>query len=95
MVDTDELAALATDLESFRVERKASFESVESDVEEAICAFANDLPGTGLPGYVLLGVTDRTGEPCACSTSFSATGSASPWREALARALLVRAGLSA
>ncbi len=63
MVDTDELAALATDLESFRVERKASFKGVKSDVEEAICAFANDLPGKGLPGYVLLGVSDRTGEP--------------------------------
>jgi len=63
MLDPQDLAALATDLESFRVERKASFKSVKSDVEEAICAFANDLPGTGQPGYVLIGVTDKTGEP--------------------------------
>ena len=63
MIDGEELAALAADLESFRVERKAAFKSVKSDVEAAICAFANDLPGTGLPGYVLLGVTDKTGEP--------------------------------
>jgi ATP-dependent DNA helicase RecG len=69
MIDGEELAALAADLESFRVERKASFKSVKSDVEEAICAFANDLPGTGLPGYVLLGVTDRTGEPAGLAVS--------------------------
>jgi ATP-dependent DNA helicase RecG len=63
MVDTEGLAALAADLESVQVERKASFKGVKSDIEEAICAFANDLPGTGRPGYVLLGVTDKTGRP--------------------------------
>lgn len=63
MIDGDDLAALAADLESFRVERKESFKPVKSAVEEAICAFANDLPGSGLPGYVLIGVTDKTGEP--------------------------------
>lgn len=63
MLDPEELAALAADLESYRVERKAAFKSVKSDVEEAICAFANDLPGNGKPGYVLIGVTDKTGEP--------------------------------
>lgn len=63
MLDSEALAALATDLESFRVERKESFKSVKGAVEEAICAFANDLPGAAKPGYVLLGVSDKTGEP--------------------------------
>lgn len=63
MLDPEQLAALAADLESFRVERKESFKPVKSAVEEAICAFANDLPGNGKPGYVLVGVTDKTGEP--------------------------------
>lgn len=63
MLDPEQLAALAADLESFRVERKESFKPVKSAIEEAICAFANDLPGSGQPGYVLVGVTDKTGEP--------------------------------
>jgi len=63
MLDPEDLAALAADLESFRIERKAFFKPAKEDVQEAICAFANDLPGTGLPGYVLLGVTDKTGKP--------------------------------
>src|SRR5690606_28937939 len=53
----EELETLAADFESFRVERKASLSS-KSKIEEAICAFANDLPGSGLPGYVLVGVAD-------------------------------------
>lgn len=63
MLSEDEIAQLAGDLESFRVERKESFKSVKSAVEEAICALSNDLPGTGQPGVVLLGVSDRTGRP--------------------------------
>jgi len=57
MLTFDELKALATDLESHRVERKRSL-SEPDRVREAICAFANDLPGTGRPGYVLVGVED-------------------------------------
>lgn len=63
MLSDEDLRRLATDLESFRVERKEAFKSVKSAVEEAICAFANDLPGTGEPGVILIGVTDRTGQP--------------------------------
>lgn len=62
MLTEDEIAALAGDLESAQVERKAAFKPVKSDIEEAICAFANDLPGAGR-GVLLIGVTDKTGQP--------------------------------
>lgn len=58
MLSPDEIVAIATDLESARVERKASFKAVKGDVEEAICAFANDLAGSGQSSYLLLGVHD-------------------------------------
>lgn len=63
MLDTQEIARLAGSLESFHVERTASFKPAKSDIEEAICAFANDLPGAGQSGIILIGVTDRTGQP--------------------------------
>jgi len=63
MLDTQEIARLAGSLESFHVERKASFKPAKSDIEEEICAFANDLPGAGQSGIILIGVTDRTGQP--------------------------------
>lgn len=62
MFDETELDAFARDLESDRVERKAAL-SDKSKVEEAICAFANDLPNHGLPGVLLIGVEDKTGAP--------------------------------
>ena len=52
-----ELCALAGDLESTNVERTISV-SKESKFGEAVCAFANDMPGTGKPGYLLIGVGD-------------------------------------
>ncbi|MCC7176556.1 MAG: putative DNA binding domain-containing protein [Bryobacterales bacterium] len=52
-----ELDALLTDLESDRVERKASL-SEQKRIREAICAFANDLPGSGLPGILFVGAND-------------------------------------
>ncbi|MGH3826341.1 MAG: ATP-binding protein [Pseudonocardiaceae bacterium] len=53
-----ELIALLTDLESDRVERKES--AANSDrLSEAICAFANDMPGYGEPGVLFVGVSDR------------------------------------
>jgi len=53
-----ELIALLTDLESDRVERKES--AANSDrLSEAICAFANDMPGYGEPGVLSVGVSDN------------------------------------
>lgn len=56
-VQDSELEALLADLESDRVERKASAADRER-IREAICAFANDLPGHGKPGVVFVGVRD-------------------------------------
>jgi ATP-dependent DNA helicase RecG len=50
---------MLTDLESDRVERKASFKGEAADrVREAVCAFANDLAGHGQPGVVFIGAQD-------------------------------------
>src|SRR3990170_5843926 len=59
-VDDHELQALLTDLESDRVERKASLADREK-IAQAICAFANDLPDHRLPGVVFVGVNDDGG----------------------------------
>jgi ATP-dependent DNA helicase RecG len=56
-VTDEELRRVSRELESERVERKAAF-SDRDKVAEAVCAFANDLPGSGLTGYVLIGVDD-------------------------------------
>lgn len=57
MIDDVELARLARDIESDSVERKSSLSNADR-IGEAICAFANDLPGRGAPGVILLGVDD-------------------------------------
>jgi ATP-dependent DNA helicase RecG len=53
----DELNRLRKDLESDRMERKASAGD-RSMIRRNICALANDLPGRGLPGVILIGVRD-------------------------------------
>jgi len=58
----EELLRLLLDLESDRVERKASL-SDKDKVAQAVCAFANDLPGHRLPGVVFVGANDRDGSP--------------------------------
>lgn len=56
-----ELEALLDDIESDRVERKES--SKDGDrIRQAICAFANDLPGHDCPGILFVGVHDN-GDP--------------------------------
>lgn len=57
MLAPDVLLRLATDLESDRVERKASLADPDK-LRQAICAFANNLAGHGDAGYLLVGVTD-------------------------------------
>ncbi|GAB5545236.1 MAG: helix-turn-helix domain-containing protein [Sandaracinaceae bacterium] len=52
-----EIEALAIDEENYRVERKRSLAS-KTKIEEAICAFANDLPGSGEAGVLMVGVED-------------------------------------
>ena len=56
MNDT-ELGALLLDIESDRVERKASLSDPDR-IREAICAFANDLPNHREPGVIFVGSND-------------------------------------
>ncbi len=54
----EELESLLRDIESDRVERKSSL-SDKTKICEAICAFANDLPGHRRPGVCFIGVDDQ------------------------------------
>src|SRR5260221_13372191 len=56
-----DIAALLADLESYRIERTESLTDSEKFCK-AICAFANDMPGSGLSGYLFVGV-DKKGKP--------------------------------
>jgi len=53
----EELQELLLDLESDRIERKASLSDPDR-VCQAICAFANDMPNHRLPGVVFIGAND-------------------------------------
>lgn len=52
-----ELEELLEDLESDRVERKSSF-AAKDRICQAVCAFANDLPGHEQPGVLFIGAND-------------------------------------
>jgi ATP-dependent DNA helicase RecG len=55
----EELEALLNDLESDRAERKESFKGdAPEKLRQAICAFANDLPGYQTAGVAFVGVKD-------------------------------------
>lgn len=64
-MNDEELERLATDLESDRVERKASLSpgDAKEKIGQAVCAFANDLPGHHQPGLVVVGLDDKTARP--------------------------------
>ena len=57
MLNKKEIRALLRDLESDRVERTLSTTNTDK-FGQAICAFANDLPGHRQPGYLILGADD-------------------------------------
>ncbi len=55
-----ELLELLNSVESDRVERKESFNGdVPKKARQAVCAFANDLPGHNEPGVLFVGVKDN------------------------------------
>lgn len=68
MIDEKDLLNLLVDMESFRVERTISTTDTQKFCE-AICAFANDMAAARLPGFLLIGVDDKTGEPCGMTIS--------------------------
>lgn len=58
-----ELESLLNDTESDRAERKETFKGdVPKKARQAVCAFANDLPGHNEPGVLFIGAKDN-GEP--------------------------------
>jgi ATP-dependent DNA helicase RecG len=61
-IDEAKLRELMGQLEADWIERTRSWNKTDK-LAEAICAFANDLPNHGHPGYVLIGVDDKTGAP--------------------------------
>ncbi len=58
MINVNELSELCVDLESHRIERTTSTNDTDK-FSQSVCAFANDLPNTGKPGYLVLGVSDK------------------------------------
>ena len=60
-MDETRLRELMTMLEADWIERTVTTKNRDK-FGEAICAFANDLPGHGHPGYLLVGVDDKTGQ---------------------------------
>lgn len=57
MTEQELLALLALD-ETDRVEFTEAVRDTDK-FSEAVCAFANDLPNRGLPGYLIVGVNKR------------------------------------
>ena len=57
MLTLEELLELLNDPESYRVERTVSTTDTDK-FRQAICAFANDMPGVGRPGYLVVGARD-------------------------------------
>ena len=57
MLSREQLLALIADHESDRVEVTTATANTDK-FGEAVCAFANDFPRHGLPGYLLVGVRD-------------------------------------
>jgi ATP-dependent DNA helicase RecG len=53
-----ELLALLAGPETDQVERKEQLKNVKDRVCQAICAFANDLPGHRTSGVIFVGATD-------------------------------------
>lgn len=55
MITKDELRELFASTETYRIERTVSTTDKDK-FGEAVCAFANDMPDSGKPGYLLIGV---------------------------------------
>ena len=57
MITKDEIQELLHSTETYRVERTTSTGGMDK-FQEAICAFANDLPNSRKNGYLILGAND-------------------------------------
>jgi len=61
MLTNDEIRVFLEDIEADNVERTVSTSKTDKFCQ-AICAFANDMPGHGTPGYLFIGADDKTGK---------------------------------
>jgi len=61
MITKDEIQELLHSTETYRVERTTSTGDMDK-FQEAICAFANDLPNSRKNGYLILGAYDNGGK---------------------------------
>jgi ATP-dependent DNA helicase RecG len=61
MISKEDLESLLQDIESARIERTEAIKDTEK-FSRAVCAFANDIPDTRQPGYLVVGVDDN-GKP--------------------------------
>ena len=61
MLTHEEIRAFLKDIEADNVERTVSTNKTDKFCQ-AICAFANDMPGHGSPGYLFIGADDATGD---------------------------------
>jgi ATP-dependent DNA helicase RecG len=68
MLSQSELEIILADLESDRVECTESVNNTEK-FSEAICAFSNDFPNHKLPGYLIIGVQDKSRKPVGLSVT--------------------------
>jgi ATP-dependent DNA helicase RecG len=63
IINDGDLESLLAEEESFRVERKETLNgSAPTAIRKAVCTFANDLPDSGKPGVVFVGVKND-GQP--------------------------------
>ena len=62
MITKDEIQELLHSTETYRVERTTSTGDMDK-FQEAICAFANDLPNSRKNGYLILGAYDNGNQP--------------------------------
>ena len=60
MLSDEQIKNLLNDIEADNVERTVSTNKTDKFCE-AICAFANDMPGHGTSGYLIIGSNDKTG----------------------------------
>jgi ATP-dependent DNA helicase RecG len=57
MISDEQVRTLLNDIENARVERTISTDDTDK-FAKAVCAFANDLPNTKKPGYLMIGAFD-------------------------------------
>ncbi|MBR2399840.1 MAG: ATP-binding protein, partial [Alistipes sp.] len=58
MISRDEALAMIGDIENYHIERTSSTDNMKKFCED-ICAFSNDMPGSGKNGYLILGAHDN------------------------------------